>query len=49
MTTFQKTLNVYKQGQKHLAYLSFLNDSSSIKTVLFEKFCLEMDKILLNK
>ena len=49
MTTFQKTLEIYKQGQKHMAYLAFLNDPTANKNVSFEQFCKGFDKILKNK
>ena len=48
MTTFQKTLEMYKKGQKSMAYLAFLNDPTSRKDIhiSFEKFCESFDKIL---
>jgi hypothetical protein len=49
MTTFQKTLEIYKKGQKSLAYLAFINDPSANKNVSFEKFCKEFDRIIKSK
>jgi hypothetical protein len=47
MTTFQKTLNAYANGQKSMAFLAFKNDADSIKEITFEQFCISMDKIII--
>jgi hypothetical protein len=47
MTTFQKTLNAYTNGQKSLAFLAFKNDADSIKEITFEQFCISFDKIII--
>lgn len=46
MTTFRKTIEAYKKGQKETAFEYFKNDPTANKDVTFEKFCDFMEKTI---
>lgn len=48
MTTFRKTLETYKKGQKAMAFLAFKNDPNANEGITFDIFCKFMDKTIGN-
>ena len=48
MTTFRKTIEAYKKGQKSMAFLAFKNDPNANAGVTFEQFCDFMEKTIGN-
>lgn len=48
MTTFRKTLETYKTGNKSMAFSAFKNDPNANEGVTFESFCKFMDKTIGN-
>ncbi len=47
MTTYQKTLIAYANGQKSMAFLAFKNDPTSNKELNFNQFCIAFDKLMI--
>jgi hypothetical protein len=47
MTTYQKTLIAYANGQKSIAFLAFKNDPTSNKELNFNQFCIAFDKLMI--